>query len=268
MRAILASLLLLVLPFPSFASTEHSKFTKHYDDSIFKVTEKGLFSLEIIIKDKGFTVGQNAIDIIAHDKGDRDLVGAVITVTPWMPEMGHGVREKAVVVEKGGGLYRAENIVLNMGGFWELRIVVKKDKAEDSAVFEFRDIQSGHGQQMPGHSPSGMDMSRTRLSDKKMFKVSYESQITPLVVNELHSVKLRITTADDTPVTGAEISISGDMPAHGHGLPTEPEVTEELGDGYYLVEGVKFSMPGLWLIVIEIKAGDMTDGVSFNLNLQ
>lgn len=268
MRAVLVSLLLVVLPFSSLAGTERATFTKHYDDSIFKVTEKGLFSLEIVMKDEGFKVGQNTIDIIAHDKGDRDLVGAEITVTPWMPEMGHGVREQAVVVEKGGGLYRAENIVLNMGGFWELRIVVKKDKAEDSAVFEFRDIQSGDGQQMPGHSPSGMDMSRTRFSDKKMFKVAYESQITPVVVNELHSVKLRITTADDAPVTGAEISINGDMPAHGHGLPTEPEVTEELGDGYYMVEGMKFSMPGLWLITIEIKAGDRTDGVTFNLNLQ
>ena len=51
MRAVLVSLLLVVLPFSSLAGTERATFTKHYDDSIFKVTEKGLFSLEIVMKD-------------------------------------------------------------------------------------------------------------------------------------------------------------------------------------------------------------------------
>ena len=37
------------------------------------------------------------------------------------------------------------------------------------------------------------------------------------------------------------------MPEHGHGFPTVPEVTEYLGDGKYLVEGLKFSMPGWWV---------------------
>ncbi len=58
------------------------------------------------------------------------------------------------------------------------------------------------------------------------------------------------------------------MPQHGHGLPTEPEVTQELGDGYYIVEGMKFSMPGWWIINFHIKTQDDEDSVTFNLYLK
>jgi hypothetical protein len=64
------------------------------------------------------------------------------------------------------------------------------------------------------------------------------------------------------------IMVSGDMPEHGHGLPTEPEVTEEIEPGVYLLEGMKFSMPGWWEVKLHIKAGTREDSVTFNLQLQ
>jgi hypothetical protein len=39
------------------------------------------------------------------------------------------------------------------------------------------------------------------------------------------------------PVENATIAVDGDMPEHGHGLPTCPQVTKYLGNGDYLVEG-------------------------------
>jgi plastocyanin len=118
---------------------EHSqgKFTKHLADSKMLVTEKGLFSVEMSINDKRLLVGVNTLDLIIHDKNDRDVTGADITFTPWMPEMGHGVFESPVVMEKGRGLYTVENIVLVMGGHWEIRIHIKKDDTGDKVVFDF-----------------------------------------------------------------------------------------------------------------------------------
>jgi len=49
------------------------------------------------------------------------------------------------------------------------------------------------------------------------------------------------------------------MPAHDHGLPTRPRVTEELGDGDYRLDGVRFHMSGYWEMVISIK-GDGYEG--------
>ncbi len=57
------------------------------------------------------------VDIIVHENRDRDVRGAKVTFTPWMPEMGHGVFSPLKVTEKGDGLYAVEDIALVMGGF-------------------------------------------------------------------------------------------------------------------------------------------------------
>jgi hypothetical protein len=58
------------------------------------------------------------------------------------------------------------------------------------------------------------------------------------------------------------------MPEHGHGMPTQPEVTQELSGGEYLVEGMKFSMPGWWVMKFHIKTIDKEDHATFNLLLK
>jgi hypothetical protein len=58
------------------------------------------------------------------------------------------------------------------------------------------------------------------------------------------------------------------MPQHGHGLPTVPQVTKYLGDGFYQVEGLKFHMPGWWVVKFNIVRNEMTDNVTFNLMLK
>jgi len=123
----------------SAATTLH---TKHYENSLFKMTDKGLFSVEVVIKEKDLKIGVNAFDIIVHDNNDKDVVGATITVVPWMPEMGHGVFEKPVIKERGGGLYSVENITLIMGGRWELKMKIRKGTLEDTTTFDFPDVKN------------------------------------------------------------------------------------------------------------------------------
>ncbi len=115
-RLVLLLLCGLLCPSLVLAVTEHEgKFTKHYANSLFKVTEHGLFSVEMLIIGNELKVGPNAMDIIVHDKNDHDVMGAEVTVTPWMPAMGHGTMEKPVVTERGGGLYGVENVVTKHG---------------------------------------------------------------------------------------------------------------------------------------------------------
>jgi hypothetical protein len=66
-------------------------------------------------------------------------------------------------------------------------------------------------------------------------------------------------------VTGARISVEGGMPEHGHGLPTMPLATAETSPGTYLVEGMKFNMPGWWTVGFDISEGGEPDRVTFNL---
>ncbi len=110
--------------------------------SLFKKTKKELLGIEMIIQGKELRMGVNQMDLIVHDRAGKDVVGAEITVIPWMPEMGHGVSEKPVVTERGGGLYRVENIILVMTGHWELKIAVKKNAMKDTVVFDFQDVKA------------------------------------------------------------------------------------------------------------------------------
>ncbi len=147
MRGIIVIIVMMILSGCASGGTQpythdHGKFTKHLADSKMLVTEKGLYSVEMSIPDKRLGVGVNTVDIIIHDKKDMDVTGADITVTPWMPEMGHGVFEDPAVVEKGNGLYTVENIVLVMDGHWEIRINIKNGDAEDKVVFDFPYIRT------------------------------------------------------------------------------------------------------------------------------
>lgn len=152
MRRVIA--LLAVLSLTACAGTEkiseeshdhehkHGKFTQHLADSKLIVTEKGLFSVEMDIPDKRLKVGVNTINLIIHENRDRDVERATVTVTPWMPEMGHGVFSPLTVTERGRGLYTVENIVLVMGGHWEFRIHIKWGETEDDVVFDFPYIKT------------------------------------------------------------------------------------------------------------------------------
>ncbi len=125
---------------------DHGKFTKHLEDSVMLATNKGLFSVEMVIPDKKLKVGMNSADIIVHNRNDRDVTGADIVVTLWSPNpaMNHGVFNPPVVVEKGLGLYTVENIVLMGEGHWELRINIKWGSevvTEDNVVFDFPDVK-------------------------------------------------------------------------------------------------------------------------------
>ena len=119
-----------------------------------------------------------------------------------------------------------------------------------------------------GDVPSDLDYSTTRESDNGIFHVSYTPSTGSIPVNEMHEWTLHVERADGTLVDDATITVDGDMPEHGHGLPTSPRVTRYLGNGDYLVEGLKFQMGGWWLVDFTITANDQTDAVHFNMMLK
>lgn len=271
---LIAVLSILCIPISVTAHDEgydarKAKFTQHYHDSLFKVAEKGEYSVEVVHKEKSFKVGTNSIDVIIHDKRDRDVTGATIEVVPWMADDGHGVDAKTVVTEKGGGLYRVDNVLLPAEGLWQLKVTVKKGGTEDRAVFEVAlgagDKKHEHG--APVTRPVKLDVSTTQMSKSKSFRITYETaQSVPL--NTIHTWKLRVERTDGSAVTGAEVLTDGTMPEHGHGLPTKPRMTQELGSGVYLIEGMKFNMPGWWTVTFTVIAGGQRDSATFNIDLK
>jgi hypothetical protein len=118
------------------------------------------------------------------------------------------------------------------------------------------------------HVPANLDTATTRLSAEGTFRGTYVAKLNPIAINQIHPWVFHLETANGQPITGAQITVDGGMPQHGHGLPTSPQVTQDLGNGDYRVEGLKFHMPGWWVVNFHIAANGKNDQVTFNLILQ
>jgi YtkA-like len=116
--------------------------------------------------------------------------------------------------------------------------------------------------------PANLDYSTTRTSSGGLYKMSYTPSIAPIPINQLHTWTLQLENAKGQPINDATILVNGDMPQHGHGLPTKPVVTDKLGNGNYLVEGMKFQMTGWWVMDFAVTTAGKTDKIEFNLMLE
>jgi len=102
-----------------------------------RITDKGLFSVSIVIEGRELLKGANSVGIVINDKQSRPVDGAEITVIPWLPVDNHGVADKPVVTKMGGGKYLMDNLVLDRSGIWDLKVSVRSGALEDKAVFQF-----------------------------------------------------------------------------------------------------------------------------------
>jgi hypothetical protein len=84
---------------------------------------------------------------------------------------------------------------------------------------------------------------------------------------QMQTVRVTVRDAEGHAIDEARISIDGGMPQHGHGLPTRPRVTRNVGDGTYEIEGVRFNMGGWWEFRLAIAGSRGADTVTFNLAL-
>ena len=99
------------------------------------------------------------------------------------------------------------------------------------------------------------------------FRVSYTSKLVPIPINQIHQWVLHIESVDGIPISDANIELQGGMPLHDHGLPTSPIATEYLGEGNFLIEGIRFHMMGDWEVVVKISQGDLSETVLISLRI-
>lgn len=126
--------------------------------------------------------------------------------------------------------------------------------------------------------PDDLDIGAFQLSRDQRYLAHIEVHPAPgapagnvaaVPLNRLHRWRLLVSDLNGRPVSGAKIAVTGHMPGHVHGLPTQPRVTQALAPGVYLVEGLKFQMEGWWVMQFDIQtsesAQDTADNVAFNL---
>lgn len=105
-------------------------------------------------------------------------------------------------------------------------------------------------------------------SANKKYKVTLFSNTFPIPRQKIHSWTAQVEQANGKPLENAKIYIHGGMPEHRHGFPVTPRVRKYLGDGKYLIEGVKFSMIGNWEMRLNIKEETVRDRAIFRINIK
>lgn len=105
-------------------------------------------------------------------------------------------------------------------------------------------------------------------------------QVSQISVNNLYQAHMDCETMPETgPFQNCTVSftdikgnaihpetplIDGGMPLHGHGLPTSPVLTALEKTGTYRIDGLKYNMPGAWLLGFKIKTPAGEDKVIFD----
>jgi hypothetical protein len=113
------------------------------------------------------------------------------------------------------------------------------------------------------HAPrEGLDLSRSKSTEKGIYEVSVEPESEPVEQGPLHSWIAAVRSADGRRHGCGRWR----MPDHGHGLPTAPKASH-IGDGHYRIEGVRFNMSGWWELRLTIDGSKGEDVVVFNIML-
>lgn len=112
--------------------------------------------------------------------------------------------------------------------------------------------------------PKNLDLSLAKKSANGVYQVELLPPAQAPAINQMHSWKVKLATAEGVPVRGAKFLVDGGMPQHGHGLPTQPRVTREMEAGTYTLDGMKFSMTGWWEVKLAIDGPRGADKVTFN----
>ena len=105
-----------------------------------------------------------------------------------------------------------------------------------------------------------------RTSQNGLYIVSLQDARS-LAPRKMYTIKVLVYDAETRPLSDAAIAVDGGMPQHGHGLPTRPRITKNLGAGFYELSGLRFNMGGWWELKLAITTAAGTDTVTFNLKV-
>lgn len=105
----------------------------------------------------------------------------------------------------------------------------------------------------------------TRKTDGGSFSVTLSPTDGDILNNKHFSLDLSVESNKGEGPIKAEVD--ADMPAHGHGMNTKPELVDK-GELKYQVDGMLFHMAGEWVIFIDVTRGETTERASFPVLLE
>lgn len=112
--------------------------------------------------------------------------------------------------------------------------------------------------------PEPSEEPRSGLTDGGSYYIYWGSIPQTIPFNDLFELSVMVHDgADKTKMlTDRELYVDATMPAHGHGMETEPNVTKS-ESGMYTVDGMLFHMAGEWELTFAVSDGTEVETASF-----
>ncbi len=118
------------------------KMVQHIRGSVFRATDTGYYTTELVMKPKQPLVGKNKAHLIVHNYEGADIAGLRIDVTPVLPSGNLVPDQKPEVKDAGRGLYIIDNIYFPEPGKWELRLKLYGEEMVDTVVLPLPEVKA------------------------------------------------------------------------------------------------------------------------------
>jgi hypothetical protein len=116
------------------AAPEKKLFTKHFNQTLFDISKNGKYSVEFLLNNKEYDIGNGTTGIVVHNDKDQDVYGAHLDVV--MKNLEGGPDQVPTdIKDQGNGAYIVYGLEPEKPGKWELDITVDKDGVKDSVSF-------------------------------------------------------------------------------------------------------------------------------------
>lgn len=113
-----------------------------------------------------------------------------------------------------------------------------------------------------------IDWNISQVSKSNHYKIDLNCNHPP-TLSSFQQCTFTLSNKQKEKLTNAVVKIDGGMPTHQHGLPTTPQALWNEKDNVYNINGLKFSMPGEWVLKFFIDKTDNLprDIVSINIKI-
>lgn len=114
----------------------------------------------------------------------------------------------------------------------------------------------------PPEAPAVVGQASAAPTQKGLYTVRWRTTPPTIPLSELFVVEVELRDAQGAPVEQAVVGVDARMPSHGHGMATRPLAVAGQCDaagacvhpgGIYRTEGMKFHMPGEWVVLFDVK---------------
>lgn len=270
-------------------------------------TRNDYFRVHLLLPEGGrLALGDNSMQIRVMNRRGDSVDGAAVSLQLWLPSLaqeGPACR----VRETEAGLYQVSGLNLSQPGDWMLTVTINRSGREDWAVYELpvegppptpalasppaatsppggpslavksaplpappraTPVKAKAQAPATNRPPAGLDLARSRFSEKRLYQVSYHSRPAQAKPRQPVAWRLTLLTKAGRPVTGAKVNLRLSRPPEGPEKGALQLVAKGQGKGRYLVEGLRFPDKGWWRVSLDIASQRGKDRVDFNLVLE